>query len=119
MFRKNALKFLILSLCVALVLPFVAVSGSVAKAVTNVIAPRSVDFVYKVENETIKSAEASKVTVKVNGVEVYKEGALVADDTSVTTDDVKKNIITMSYSSGKLTSAFGANGDYDVELSTF
>ena len=118
MFRKNALKFLILSLCVALVLPFVAVSGSVAKAVTNVIAPRSVDFVYKVENETIKSAEASKVTVKVDGVEVYKEGALVADDTSVTTDDVKKNIITMSYSSGKLTSAFGANGDYVVELST-
>ena len=118
MFRKNALKFLILSLCVALVLPFVAVSGSVAKAVTNVIAPRSVDFVYKVENETIKSAEASKVTVKVGGVEVYKEGALVADDTSVTTDDVKKNIITMSYSSGKLTSAFGANGDYVVELST-
>ena len=70
MFRKNALKFLILSLCVALVLPFVAVSGSVAKAVTNVIAPRSVDFVYKVENETIKSAEASKVTVKVGEKEI-------------------------------------------------
>ena len=122
MFRKNALKIFIFSLCALLIAPIFSFKNIVANASeADVIAPRSVDFVYDIKNEAFNEVDASEITVKVSGVEVYKNGAMVTLDDA---DAMKGVVATLTYAKGstdvssEIKSKFTKVGEYTVTVST-
>lgn len=108
MYRKHSFKFLIIALCTLLVAPLTVVQGGVASASTQITAPRSVEFVYEIETESIKTADDTSVVVKLGDNVIYENDALKENtDTAV---------ISMSVDSGVISAKFGKNGDYVLSV---
>lgn len=108
MFKKNALKFLILPIIAAFVIPFVSFAKTDVKAATAIYVPRSVEFVYDVENEALSALDSSEVSVKIAGQVVVNNGEKA--------ETIPQAVDSVSYSSGTLTCKITSNGAYDVVI---
>lgn len=112
MTRKNALRFLIIPLLAVLVLPFTAISGGVAKASTSITVPRSVEFCYEVQTQSILNADSNDVTIEVDDVVVYTNGAKA----DVTEGNVKDALASISYKDGVIVAKLVKTGAYTIEV---
>ena len=109
MFRKNALKMFIFSLCAMLVASIFSFNGNVAKADTlEISVPRGYEFEY-VLGEDFNGVANSEVVVKVNETTVYTGGKLE--------NNLDGAIASANYSNKKFTAKFTKNDEYQVVIS--
>lgn len=126
MFRKNALKIFIISLCALFIAPVFSIKNSVVNAdepITpdNVVAPRGVEFVYDTEWEGVNAENVLVKAGKSDDFDFTTATTTVFDgskkDVTEENNALKGAIISMSYSSGKITASFGKIGKYVLEIS--
>ena len=123
MFRKNALKIFIISLCALFIAPVFSIKNSVVNAdepIKPVVAPRGVEFVYDTEWEGVNAENVLVKAGKSDDFDFATATTTVFDgskkDVTEENNALKGAIISMSYSSGKITASFGKIGKYVLEI---